>query len=352
MVSAMDETNKASAAELEEIVIRLEGAPASGAVSAARRKIAELEREEISDANYQAALAAWSGRISILEGKSSEAQRELRRSRTLAPANWPAAVLAARLEQDREKRLALIDETLDMEGFQTGRADSAAEGHGELQIEKGRALLELNRFAEAAAAFDLAFSLLEAKAFYREVYSPARNRAFELKDIAAGTESKTVELVQQEGVSWKDAIEITNAETNLLRFLTAGRDWPSEEIFSRLVDRGFIPSTQDMTLTEWPAAKPRSNENVLRSGAAWFIWHLYAENRANRGLLSRYSSRYANTPNVRSPIEDLPLLSPFFDCVLGCVESEFMALPDGKQFIPEDKLRGSLLLAILKKLEP
>jgi hypothetical protein len=285
--SSANETNNASAVELEETVVRLEASPISGDISAARRRTGELEKDDVTDSNFRA-----------------------------------------------------------------GRADTATDGAGEFQIEKGRALLELNRFAEAAAAFDLAFSLLEAKPFYREVYGPARNRAFDLKDLAGTEDGKTMTLAQQDGVTWKDLVEITQSETDLLRFLTAGRDWPAEEIFSRLLDRSFIPYTQDTALTEWPEAKPKSGEEVLRSGAAWFIWHLYAENRANRGLLSRYSSRYANTPNAKSPIDDLPLFSPFFDSVLGCVESEFMSLPDGKNFIPGEKLRGSLLLAILKKLEP
>jgi hypothetical protein len=158
--------------------------------------------------------------------------------------------------------------------------------------------------------------------------------------------------MQNEWITWKDLIEITKAETDLLRFLTAGRDWPAEEIFNRLLDRSFIPLTQDIGLTEWPQTKPRPGAEVLRSGAAWFLWRLYAENRANRGLLSRYSSRYANTPNARSPIQDLSLTSPFFDSILGCVEFEFMSLPDGKNFNPGEKLRGSAYLAMLKKIVP
>jgi len=91
-------------------------------------------------------------------------------------------------------------------------------------------------------------------------------------------------------------------------------------------------------------------EEVLRSGAAWYLWHLYAENRANRGLLSRYSSRYTSRPGAVSPIGDLPLLSPFFDSVLGCVESEFMALPDGRNFDPQGKVSAPALLAMLKRI--
>jgi tetratricopeptide (TPR) repeat protein len=343
LISSMDESARASIEELEETIVRLEAAPAANAIASARKKTGELEKESIPDADFQALLAAWSGRLCLLENKTADAQRELKKSQTLAPGNWPAVILEVRLERDRQKRLTIVDSALNLE-------DPAAPTSGELSLEKGRILLELNRFAEAVAAFDLAFSLLEGKPFYREIYQSARNRAWELRDIEAG--NKSAALMQNEWITWKDLVEITKAETDLLRFLTAGRDWKAEEIFSRLLERSFIPSTQDINLTEWPQTKPRIGDDVFRSGAAWFLWHLYAENRANRGLLSRYSSRYANTPNARSPIQDLSLFSPFFDSILGCVESEFMSLPDGKNFNPGEKLRFSAYLAMLKKLVP
>jgi len=192
---------------------------------------------------------------------------------------------------------------------------------------------------------------LKEKPFYQENYGSARDRAWELRNIGEGTGSKTVEIAARDGVSWRDLLEITKTETDLLRFLTAGRDWSSDEIFRRLLERSFIPLSQDVKLTEWPQATPRPDETVLRSGTAWFLWHLFAENRANRGLLSRYSSRYANTPNPRSPVGDLPLNSPFFDSILGCVEWEFMNLPDGRNFIPTDRVRGSTVLEMLKKIQ-
>jgi hypothetical protein len=167
-----------------------------------------------------------------------------------------------------------------------------------------------------------------------------------------GAEDKTVAIVQRDGMSWRDLIELTQAETDLLRFLSAGSVRPAEELFARLLDRAFIPAVQDVAVNEWPTVKPKSGEIVLRSGAAWFLWRLYAENRANRGLLSRYSSRYAAMNNPRSPIADLPLLSPYFDSVMGCVESEFLSLPDGKNFIPDERIRGSEFLAVLRKLNP
>jgi hypothetical protein len=57
-------------------------------------------------------------------------------------------------------------------------------------------------------------------------------------------------------------------------------------------------------------------------------------------------------PNARSPISDLSLSSPFLDSILGCVESEFMSLPDGRNFRPGEKVKGSDYLSMLKKLKP
>jgi hypothetical protein len=44
-------------------------------------------------------------------------------------------------------------------------------------------------------------------------------------------------------------------------------------------------------------------------------------------------------------------LSPFFDSILGCVENEYLSLPDGRNFRPDDPVRGAELLAILKRIQ-
>jgi tetratricopeptide (TPR) repeat protein len=326
--------------EIEELIVRLETAelPRREEIAGLRGKVTAMEKQTGGD--FDGRLAAWSGRIFLLERKPQDALRELGRSQSLAPGNLPALLLAIRLERDKEKALAM----------------EAEESAGEVLIEKGRILFELSRFPEAVAAFDTAFNRLKEKPYYEECYRPRRDKSWELRDIR-GMESGSVRIAGKEELSWGDLIELTSGETRLLQFITAGKGWPTEELFSHLLDRGFIPLTQDIARSEWPLSKPRMNEQVLRAGAAWFLWHLYAESRANKGLLSRYSSRYNRPPSAGgtprgSPIPDLPLLSPYFDSVLGCVESEFMALPDGKNFVPSEGLRGSAFLGMLKKLGP
>ena len=327
--------------EIEETIIRLDGVGAQrGELARARQQITDLEGT-VADTDFQGHLAAWSGRLFLMEGKVSDAQREYRKSQNLSPRNIPSQVLSFRLERDVANRLSMIEASQNAEG-----------SLGELLTERGRVLFDLNRFSESVAAFDSAFVLLEEKPFYEEAYRVFRDKAWELRELEYGTGNRTMEIARQGEITWRDLIEITRNETDLLRFITAGRDWPAETIYAQLLERSFIPNTQDPDRTEWPAAKPSSSEIVLRSGAAWFLWHLHAESRANRGLLTQYSSRFANTPYARSPIPDLDIRSPFFDSVLGCVESEFMSLPDGRNFIPRDRVKGSDYLSMLKRLKP
>jgi hypothetical protein len=222
-------------------------------------------------------------------------------------------------------------------------------GHGELQIERARALFDLSRFSESAGSFDAAFSSGLADV-YRDNYTTARNQAWELRN-ASGVSAASLGLLGRETISWNDCITLAKNETQLLRFMSGGRNLSNNELFIQLVDRSFIPYIQDINNNNWPLARPRIDETVTRSGAAWLIWHLYAEARADRSLLSRYSVRYATGSNPRSPITDVPPLSPFFDSILGSVETEFLSLPDGRNFRPTQPIRGTEIFTIFKKMD-
>jgi len=349
--SSRDQMEK-SLAKLEDLIIPLEAAGGTEArkqqseMASARRMIGDMEKEAAADADYSGKLMAWSGRLAILEGKYSDAQRLCRQSLALSPGNIPAIILGIRLEGNPAKRLEIADKELALIDRQ-----SPFSGFGELYIEKGSSLMELQRFTEAVAAFDAAFASV-LNNIYRETYRKDRDRAWELRRFDGGGNSAgTLGILERGNLSWKDCISLAKTETQLLRFLTGGRDTNETELFNRLVDRSFIPYTQDITISDWPKVKPKMEDIISRSGAAWFIWHLYAESRADRGLLSRYSARYATGPKPRSPITDVPPLSPFFDSILGCVETEFMSLPDGKSFYPSGGIRGAEILAILKNMD-
>ena len=344
--SQRDQMEK-SFSKLEGMLVPLEAAGGAEArrqqseMTQARQTIVNMEKEAAVDADHSGRLVAWSGRLAILEGRYSDAQRLYRQSLALSPGNVPSVILGIRLEGDPEKRLELVERELAIAGKNSA-------GVGELQIERARSLLEMNRFSEAAGAFDAAFSSGLDKV-YRESYGKDRSRAWELRNANAG--AGTLDMLGRDSVSWKDCIAITKNETQLFRFLSGGRNLSDAELFNRLIDRAFIPYTQDISINEWPKEKPVIDDNVTRSGAAWFIWHLYAEARADRGLLSRYSARYATGANPRSPIADIPPLSPFFDSILGCVETELLSLPDGRNFRPSQTIRGAELLSVLRRID-
>jgi hypothetical protein len=353
LIDIREEARAETLAEVERMIVSRDSpGPARDSLGAIRGRIAGLENAPSADTEYSAALAAWSGRLYILEGKNAEAARRLAISRSLSPGNIQSLILSIRLEEDLQKRLALIDGELRIEGSagETALLPGASSSPAALlQIERGRVLLELRRYGEAAGAFDTAFAGTLAPV-YRETYGESRALAWELRHTLPETGGKTVELLERGGLRWIDLVELTKTETDLLRFLTAGRDIPPAELFNRLLERSFIPYTQDITVNEWPAVKPRMEEVVLRSGTAWFLWRLYAEHRADRGLLSKYSSRYSRMTDPRSPVADLPPLSPFFDAVLGCIETELMSLPDGRNFQAAGTVRGAEFLTMLKKI--
>ena len=336
--------------ELETRIIPLEALGGAEArkrpdeLKAVRALIDGMRKDAAAAADYSGKLIAWSGRLAILEGRYSEAQRLYRESQAVSPGNLPSIILGLRLEGDPGKRLELIEDELRHTGY-----NPRADGFGELHIEKAAALLELRRYDEAAGAFDSAFASGMDDVYQRH-YQDAREKAWELRN-AGGAASAVLDVLERGGLTWRDAIALAKNETRLLRFITAGREISEAELLTRLSERAFIPYTQDIALTEWPRAALPLNGPVLRSGAAWFLWHLYAEARADRGLLSRYSSRYATGTRPRSPIADLPVLSPFFDSIVGCVETELMSLPDGRNFNPTDQMRAAELLAILKRID-
>ena len=112
-LSMADERSYQNLTELEATVIALDGAGADrDALTAARRQVEALQGT-VADNEFEALLAAWSGRLYLMEGRVSDAQREYRRSQSLSPLNIPSQVLSFRLEQNLNQRLSMIDLSLD-----------------------------------------------------------------------------------------------------------------------------------------------------------------------------------------------------------------------------------------------
>ena len=327
--------------ELAEMIIPLDNDPVKSSISAARKKITELEKSKVKDRNFEGRLAAWSGRLYLIEGKQKEAEARLKKADNLYPGSIEGRVLAIRLEKNPEKRRELCENSI-----REARGGSFFGQFNEFNIELGRVELELKNYREAVAAFDSAFPHMNS--IYRNVYGDARNNAWQLRNLDSETLPKTAEISIKTTITWEDVIELSKNETQLLRFLTGGKNMGNSELFRSLVEKSIIPKSQDITLTNLDETKlsPALRDILLRSGAAWYIWHLLAENLADKSILTRYSSRYQS----RSPIPDLLRNSLFFDAVLGCIEREYMSLPDGKNFNGGGTVGGAEFLLMLKKM--
>ena len=328
--------------ELLELIVPLDKNPEKNAVNAARKKITELEKSKVKDRNFEGRLAAWSGRLYLIEGKPKEALARQKKAESLYPGSIEGRVLGIRLETDPEKRRELCETSI-----REARGGGFFGQYNEFNIELARVELELKNYREAIAAFDSAFPHLNP--LYRTVYNDDRNIAWQLRNLDPDTSPKTAEISLKRTIDWEDVIELSKNETRLLYFLGGGTTMSTTELFSALVERSIIPASQDMNITTMDDIKlsPALRDMVLRSGAAWYIWHLLAESRADRSILTRYSSRYPD----RSPIPDVLRNSIFFDAILGCIEREFMSLSDGKNFNGRGNVGGAEFLIMIKKIE-
>ena len=321
---------------LERKIAPLDRDPAPGAIESARDLVRSLERKGIRDAAFEARLAAWSGRLYLVEGKRVEAERLSRRSLSLLPGDASGIALAARLERDGEKRLAALDASL-----------SVDPGSGLLVLERARTLLELRKYRSAVAAFDASFALLPG--YYEVLWRDERNRAWTLRDVDSGSSSAVAAVAEKSAISWADAVELARSVGALPGDLAAKRNASPRSLFDGLVSSSWIPGPGIWASSQSSARPPSPADSIDRARAAWFLWHLVSDRERDASLLSRYSSRYRSVSGSVSPVPDVPVDAPFFDAALGCVEREIMALTDGVRFTPNLPVGGAEFLRMLEK---
>ena len=163
-----------------------------------------------------------------------------------------------------------------------------------LQLEKGKLFYQLKQYDQAVAAMDNAFILFDAEGLtdYREVYTPLRNSAWELNKLSG----------------------LSDADSKILN----GIELP---------------------------------EPLTRRFCARLIWNEWAINQGNLKLLTRYSDKYKKSGKTRSPVPDVAFEDEDFDAILGVVEHEFMELPDGRYFYPDEEVTKTQLISWLKNLK-
>ena len=148
-----------------------------------------------------------------------------------------------------------------------------------LLLEKGKLFYRLKKYDQAVAALDNAFILFDNEGLpdYREVYTPLRNNAWDLNKLSAVPEA------------------------SILNGIT-------------------LP------------------EPLTRRFCASFIWNAWVRKNGNLKMFTRYSDKYKKSGRTKSPVADVPVDDADFDAILGVIENEFMELPDGKNFFPDEEV--------------
>ncbi len=328
LVSSADDQSSRELLALEAAIVPLDTLPDRQVILDTRKKITALEASSIKDAVYEARLASWSGRLFLIEGNTAEAERRLRAAQSLLAGDVFSSILSSRLAGTPQRKLEVIETAL-----------LYSDEKGPLLIERGRVLVSLNRYQEAVASYDQAFPLLPS--FYETVYRGERDAAWQLRAVEADVPVDQIAILAKESITWREALMLTQSETSLLQYLTAGKKWSAEQLHSRLLRDGvLLAGTEAVSL----------DALLTRSALAYYLWQLTALKRSDPAILDTYSRRILRMPAPRSPVPDVSIDDLWFDSVMGCIENEFLSLPDGRNFMPAGTVRGTDFLQMIKRI--
>lgn len=230
-------------------------------------------------------------------------------------------------------RLGLIE---DAENIVIGRNQQPY-----ITLEKALANYKQENYLEAVAQFDEAFISLDES--YRQAYGQLRENAWLLRDISSSTDKDIRDLLKQDSITLAQMIDLIQGQGDLLYKYTGSKKIETNQALRQLKTQGLFYS-----INSWTDVDALTKETVLtRSLAARFLWNLYNDRRGTLGNPPKYSHQFVS---MGSPIQDVPLNSPDFDAILGCIEKEFMELPDGMNFYPEKPMSGMDFSESIKKI--
>lgn len=294
-----------------------------------------------------ARLRAFEGLLNKMAGKTWEAEAAYQEAKNLQKGDRYVQLLGTRLEKTIEKSLSTVDDILFID-----------EKNSIILLEKGKLLYRQNRFNEAVAVFDNAFMLFDSEGYkeYRQAYTPLRNNAWELNKISDVKNASNFDNIDlQANLNLKNMVELTLSNSTLLdSYKISGKQkLKTDKLIQNLEKSGYFSSAaakdqKNQTLT---SADMLNAQFINRKLCARFIWNAYVRKNGNLSMLSRYSDKYKKANRTKSPVFDVPVEDIDFDAVLGVIENEFMEMPDGKNFNPEEAVTNLQFITWLKKTE-
>ena len=283
-----------------------------------------------------ARLRAFEGLLNKMYGKNREAQVCWQEAYSLQKGDSYVQLLSSRLVKNQEDALTQIEGVLSFDS-----------GNAVLLLEKGKLFYLLQKYDQAIAAMDSAFIIFDNEGLpdYREVYTPLRNNAWELNKIAGVTETSTLDTTDLHNpLSFESLVELTIENTSLLDNYKSTRQTAKTQDFIKALEKGgYFSSSKDQS-----SVIP---SQITRKFCARFIWNAWVRKNGNLKMLTRYSDKYKISGHTKSPVNDVPVDDIDFDSVLGVVENEFMELPDGRNFYPDEEVTNLQFLTWIKKAD-
>lgn len=297
---------------------------------AAATKLLELLQDNLEDPSLPAAsrsqLLAFRGRVNLILGDKKAAKADYEQALSLNQSELQAEILGV--------RLGLVS---DIGSLVIGRHQQPY-----VLLEKALANYKQENYLEAVAQFDEAFISLDES--YREAYGQLREHAWLLRNISTSDDQEFRELLKQDKITLAQMINVIQGQGNLLYKYTGAKKLEANQVLRQLKSQGLFYS-----INRWTDVEQLTKDTILtRSLAARFLWNLYHDRRGTLGNAPKYSHQFVGGT---SPIFDVPLDSPDFDAILGSIEKEFMDLPDGMNFYPDQPMSGIEFNESIKKIK-
>ena len=302
-----------------------------------------------------ARLRAFEGLLLNMAGKKREADTAYNEARVLQKGDRYVLLLGSRLAGSSEKSLEQI------EGILKNDSKNAV-----LQLEKGKLLYQQKKYDQAISVIDNAFVLFDNEGLpeYRTVYNPLRSYIWDLNTIYGSdsdADAKHDMTDLQGNLTLESLVNLTLENTSLLNNYSPENQRQNKQsrqskqkmqaFISSLERGGYFSAASDQTNAAGTSIDITAADKMTRKMCARFIWNAYVRHSGNLKMLSRYSEKYRKSGRTKSPVADLSVEDPDFDAVLGVVESEFMELPDGKNFKPDEGVTKLQFINWIKKAD-
>ena len=318
-----------------DVKYQLENAAPSSEINELLKDIAAYKAStKVTEPALIARLRAFEGLLYKMSGRKREAEAAWTEAKTQQKGDRYVLLLGSRLAKNEEESLSQIEGIL--------KYDSK---NAVLQLEKGKLLYQQKKYDQAISVIDNAFVLFdnEGHNIYRTVYNPLRSYIWDLNEIygsEAESDAKHNLSELQGNLTLDSLVTLTLENTSLLdNYRPANQKQNSrqkQQAFITTLERGgYFSSSADQKNEAGSSAFMTGAGDMTRKMCARFIWNAYIRKSGNLKMLSRYSEKYKKSGRTKSPVADISVEDADFDAVLGVVESEFMELPDGKNFEPE-----------------